>query len=126
MAQFTEPKDGEPIDAGALERQLFEAEKAASDHEDKRAMRILGQVHEALVSYRWTAERLDETAQGIMHDMEDLRRYIAQYGRPSNSLGALQARGPELDRLCGEYACRREALTRMVRIANAALADGKD
>ena len=125
MVRLTEPKDGEPIDAKALEQQLFEAEQAAYDAptRDKVALAVLNEVHETLRAYTWTADKLSETALRIHSAMEDLLRYLSKYGRADNSLGTLQASGPELDRLCGELACRREALTRMVRVANATLAD---
>jgi hypothetical protein len=128
MERLTEPKDGEPIDAKALEQQLFEAEQAASDAptRDTRALDVLCELHQTLLDYRRAAEGLHHAAKTIIRDMEELQRYLGKYGQPSNPLGALQARGPELDRLCGEMACQRQALTRMIRVANAALDGRKD
>jgi hypothetical protein len=120
MAKFTEPKDGEPIDAKALEQQLFETERAAYDAPTPA---VLVEVQRALHRYQWTAERLSEAAQGIHCAIEELLQYLSKYGLPSNSLGVLQSQGPDLDRLCGELTCRHEALTRIIRVANAMLTD---
>jgi len=123
MVQLTQPQDNEPIDGETLRTEVLRAEKAAWESKDEMAQAVLCEVHEALTAYRRTAEKLDEVSRRVFNEIEDLQQSLEFHGRPSNSLGALQGSGPEVDRLCGEFRCRRQALTRMIGLANKILGD---
>ena len=104
-----------PVDAEALTRAALEM----MGHADEAVRRAGSAVLDALRAHTYVREQLLRTAANVARRVEELQRSVQKYGRPSNELGALQGSGPELDRLCGEYARTREALTRLVRMANA-------
>lgn len=97
-------------------------EQMTAHHDDEGVCGMLGRLYDQAAALRYTREQINQHIQQVRRNTAELERGITERGRVSNSLGALQSSGLELDRLCGVHAAQHDALARMVAMANAALA----